>query len=81
MVLMKTKTWYNYGMKAGGCNFRTLPIVARDDDSHVRLVDLLKDNYMDGINPIEFWASSVSGREGLMDTALKQQIQVISKEN
>ena len=60
----------NYGMKAGGCNFRTLPIVARDDDSALAR-GFIANNYMDGINPIEFWASSVSGREGLMDTALK----------
>jgi DNA-directed RNA polymerase II subunit RPB1 len=60
----------NYGVKAGGLNFRTLPVVGRDDDSPISR-GFIANNFVAGLNCIEFWSTNVSGREGLMDTALK----------
>jgi len=69
-VYQKQRLPANYGIKAGGLNYRTLPVVSRDDDSPISR-GFIANNFVSGLNCIEFWATNVSGREGLMDTALK----------
>lgn len=54
----------------GGYSDRTLPHYAKFDlrpESH----GLILSNYIDGLNPVEYFMDAMSGREGVISTAIK----------
>lgn len=53
-----------------GFHRRTLPHFFKDDHSPASR-GFIKNSYMAGLSPIEFFFHSMGGREGLIDTAIK----------
>ena len=61
---------YNYGKIRGGYDGRTLPHFHRHDDGPFAR-GFCKGSFLHGLNPHEFFFHNATGREGLIDTAIK----------
>ncbi|CAK0767839.1 hypothetical protein CVIRNUC_003501 [Coccomyxa viridis] len=61
---------YNYGKIRGGYDGRTLPHFHRHDDGPIAR-GFCKGSFLRGLNPHEFFFHNATGREGLIDTAIK----------
>lgn len=61
---------YNYGKIKGGFDGRTLPHFYRHDDTP-KARGFCKNSFLVGLDPFEFFFHNASGREGLIDTAIK----------
>lgn len=61
---------YNYGKIRGGYDGRTLPHFHRHDDGPIAR-GFCKSSFLRGLNPHEFFFHNATGREGLIDTAIK----------
>jgi DNA-directed RNA polymerase beta' subunit len=61
---------YNHGKIKGGFDGRTLPHFYRHDDSPAAR-GFCENSFMDGLSPHEFFFHNSTGREGLIDTAIK----------
>lgn len=61
---------YNTGKIKGGFDGRTLPHFHRHDDSP-KARGFCKNSFLGGLDPVEFFFHNSSGREGLIDTAIK----------
>ena len=63
-----------------GFTDRTLPHYPRHENG-MESRGFISNNFLDGLNPMEFFFHAMSGREGLIDTAAKILILVTYKEN
>ena len=61
---------YNVGKIKGGYDGRTLPHFHRHDDGAAAR-GFCENSFLTGLNPHEFFFHNASGREGLIDTAIK----------
>ena len=61
---------YNVGKTKGGFDGRTLPHFHRHDDGAAAR-GFCENSFLTGLNPHEFFFHNASGREGLIDTAIK----------
>lgn len=68
---------YNYGKIKGGFEGRTLPHFHKHDDSPSAR-GFVSHSYLEGLNPFEFFFHNGSGREGLIDTAIKTAGELLS---
>lgn len=66
---------YNHGKIKGGFDGRTLPHFHRHDDSPLAR-GFVEHSYLEGMTPNEFFFHASSGREGLIDTAIKTAVSV-----
>ena len=61
---------YNHGKIKGGFEGRTLPHFHKHDDSP-KARGFVQHSYLEGLDPYEYFFHNASGREGLIDTAIK----------
>ncbi len=61
---------YNSGKIKGGFDGRTLPHFHRHDDG-AKARGFCRNSFLVGLDPFEFFFHNASGREGLIDTAIK----------
>ena len=69
-VFRQSRIPYNDGKMRGGYDGRTLPHFHRHDDSP-RARGFCSHSFLNGLDPHEFFFHNSSGREGLIDTAIK----------